>query len=475
MRLRLATATLMVVIMVSCGGGGGGSNTPDPNPNPNPTPEPYPPAGEVYDKTCVGYDLTVTYHDGEGGFYEQTDVNANECGYIVPSLDVSIDNTYGDRFKPVVVTVDYKVQGETSGAWTHDVGERINDTTLHVYGSGVAGDGFVLINDQEYTFQFREEPRCAKPDPFNDCLGYAYSGDVDGLIYYGEEDTDVVEWEISIVFYGAGEGDNGDARLIEPGDSLYEMAEEKVAYMNKAYARSKVYIKYKLVAVGVGLYTNSKGIWEPNYGPNWGVLNATDIQLGSGRSCPDTCGCATVNRSFREDSMYPLGSASLCGGAVDVHEIGHSVGLAHGPDNRGYPANGYIFPDFGHGHSTPFCGRWTDFMSYAEGRIVVNNSRQTCAEYADDEELYRNVREEEYDNPTGNRSYADSAYHLNRIRYDVSLVHCAREGLCIDRPRLMYNTPAEEVEVVRDPIDSFESGREMLELETRKLRRAMLP
>jgi hypothetical protein len=467
MRNRLALGSLMMMLVVSCGGGGGGDNTPNPNPTPEPTP--FPPAGEVYDETCMGYDLTVTYHDGEGGFYAETNVDSNRCGYIVPSLDVSIDNTYGDRFKPVVVTVDYKVQGETSGAWTHDVGERIDDSTLHIYGDGSDAEGYVLINDEEYRYNLRAEPRCARTSTYTDCLGYGYSGKVEGYIYYGEDDDQIVEWEISVVFL---EYTGDDAVISVEGDEAWEIASEKVEYMNNVYARSNVYIRYKLVAVGSGNWRDSsEGSWQPQLGPNWNILNDSDIQLGVGLSCPDTCGCARPQKYFKEDSEYPLGSASLCGGSIDLHEIGHSVGLAHGPDNEVNQADGYIFVDFGHGHSTPFCGRWTDIMSYANSAVVANNSRQLCMDYVNDPDLWRNVTEDQYDNPAGSREYADSAYHLNRVRYDVSLVHCASDSLCSP---LLSNSKAEVVEqappqLIKDDISKFPNGQEMADRELRRL------
>ena len=32
--------------------------------------------------------------------------------------------------------------------------------------------------------------------------------------------------------------------------------------------------------------------------------------------------------------------------------------------------------------------------------------------------------DDEADDPAGDRTYADSAYHLNRVRYDVALINC---------------------------------------------------
>ena len=55
----------------------------------------------------------------------------------------------------------------------------------------------------------------------------------------------------------------------------------------------------------------------------------------------------------------------------------------------------------------PFCpNQKTDLMSYAYRAAVHNNSQIDCSDGW----------------PAGDRSYADSAYHLNRVRYDVSMI-----------------------------------------------------
>ena len=83
------------------------------------------------------------------------------------------------------------------------------------------------------------------------------------------------------------------------------------------------------------------------------------------------------------------------------------VGLSHGPDNRAFAEEGYIWPDFGHGYSQPFCSDQNiDIMAYGQRSYVHNNSTLDCPDGW----------------PAGDRSYADSAYHLNRVRYDVSMI-----------------------------------------------------
>ena len=54
----------------------------------------------------------------------------------------------------------------------------------------------------------------------------------------------------------------------------------------------------------------------------------------------------------------------------------------------------------------------TDLMSYRSNGHTHNNSRLTC----------------ENGWPAGSREYADSAYHLNRVRYDVSMIGLDPDG-----------------------------------------------
>ncbi len=408
--------------------------------------------------------LYTRVSNGRGGTYRRTlEENAPECP---PILVTQVSDT-GDRFVPVT----FEVTAPAGYEYAATLGNvTTTDTGLEILGDGLTGTGQITIAGEEYQYTIAEEPRCERRDSYYDCLGYTYSGKSIGFIYYGDEDDRVVEWEISIVFWRS---EYGDAELVEEGTVLYDRAVEKVEFLNKVYARSNVYIRYKLVAVGTGNWHGfgEPGSWGPQIGANWGVLNDVDIQLGVGSTCAGTCGCANPQTFFRENSVYPIGSASLCGGSVDAHEIGHSVGLAHGPDNRGFPAYGYIFRDFGHGHSTPFCGRWADIMSYESAPVVHMNSRMTCRDYADDPDLWRNVREEQYDNPAGSRQYADSAYHLNRVRYDVSLVNCERDNQCATASS--YPDAAmqelEQAPLIKDDISKFPMGQATADFEKRWL------
>ena len=127
---------------------------------------------------------------------------------------------------------------------------------------------------------------------------------------------------------------------------------------------------------------------------------------------------AYPNRTYRQAGF---GFAN-CFITTDLHELGHVVGLAHGPNNSSNPAEGYVFPEFGHGdYDQCRGGRTDDIMSYGD-KSHFYNSLITCAE---------RFGPEWSDAPAGDRYRADSAYHWNRIRYDLSLIHDEHKGVNI--------------------------------------------
>ena len=171
------------------------------------------------------------------------------------------------------------------------------------------------------------------------------------------------------------------------------------------YERSGVHVRLVLEpsAVGFGRYMNNTGHTNMTR-----KIGTADVALGRGMTCLDTGGCAIANTQFTDGMGFTVAGTILRPDPyIGLHEIGHMVGLAHGPDNSGFAGEGYIWPGFGHGYSTPFCNdQATDLMSYGYKATVHNNSEMLCPD----------------GQPAGSREYADSAYHLNRVRYDVSLI-----------------------------------------------------
>ena len=360
--------------------------TPDPDPDPDPDPEPDPePEPEPEPEP-------------------------------VHELDVYIDDTYGDRFQPVIVRVDYRIDGVGADfEFRVPYGEvKEFPNYLEIYGDGQRHEDLVLtVNGEEFLYQLYPEPRCGRVDLYTDCQGYEYKGRDDGYIYYGEDDDQVVVWGLNYLYY--------DSTLepyayyeVQPGDRAFDEAEYVVSWMNRIYEDAGVHIRFELEYVG-------RGRWMTNSGHTQMVrdIGVGDVAVGRGVTCPGTGGCARINKSFREGTGFTLAGTILGANAtVALHEIGHMVGLAHGPDNVAYADEGYIWPEFGHGHSTPFCGYVSDLMSYAANGSTHNNSLMTCGEKFPGQPIM-----------AGDRTYADSAYHLNRVRYDVSMI-----GLAPDAP-----------------------------------------
>jgi hypothetical protein len=470
--LKILSSITLALLLAACKEGGSGRPENPMNPErPPPVVNPNPERGTLLGSGCAENYQGVKwfrYADGEGGSYSERDTQSEECGYIPIVLNVEIDNEYGDRFKPVVVTVDYTENGEPI-EWDYEIGignaVKANANTLHIFGDGRLGEDFVTIEGERYTYTIREEPRCgievAGGGTRIDCQGYTYRGQgADGLIYYGEDDTQIVEWEL-VVVYNTNRVEG--IVFLDESDPLWERSREKVESYNDTYERFGVHIRYRLTAVARAPINVQ--VMSGRLVTGWFDNLDADIIAGIGGSCPNTCGCAAVRTVFRENSRG-LGMNSDCGEVIDLHEIGHAVGLAHGPDNLSNQASGYIFQEFGHGHSTPFCGRYTDLMSYASAASVINNSLQTCQDYVDQGWTDYSVKDFELDDPAGDRTYADSAYHMNRVRYDVSLINCHGDNRCYGAP--VYReadddaSPVEGVDdVIKDDIDDIPMGRRM--------------
>ena len=421
------------------------------------------------------------YADGEGGTYSEKDRQSVECGWEPPTLVLELEKAHGDRFKPAIINVNYtnflgeeEPWGMRHASTTMGHIERRGNNIL-VYGTGEIGEGIVTVGREEIQFEIVEEPRCGKQTSgyAPDCQGYAYSGPPKGYIYYGDDDDQIVEWELAYFIYSV-ESDPDDSHgshiteLFEEGSPEWNQVQKTVDTYNEAYERSGIHIRYVLKEGNVG---------RMHYHGNGGLQSLingktnSDVGIGIGSVCPSTCGCAYVNTYFQENSnVTPIGRSS-CGAMTDLHEIGHSVGLAHGPYNRAYANSGYIWGQFGHGWES-LCGRgFPDIMSYDSGERGHHNSMLTCGEMYGD--LIRGndpTSWAPWDDPAGYRDYADAAYHLNRIRYDVSLINC--EGSkCTDAPRAMLKQVVEEdLFLVEDMIYDFPDGTEMRDKELKRLK-----
>lgn len=368
------------------------------------------------------------YNDGEGGRYSERDAKSSECGWEPPTLTLSVIEEFGDAFKPVIVKVQYtNFKGEPE-PWgmehsSSTIGNaiRLDQHTVEIYGDGRLGNGIFTLGNQEIQFFIEEEPVCLV-DGNIDCIGYRQLGYQD-LIYYGEEDEQIVVWELAILLYHSRylNGDDISVGLYDKYDQesdTWKKWQKRVDEYNEVYEQSGVHIRFKLKRLQDAHFDDPRNIGSML------VNKDVDIALGYGWTFPGTCGVARVTIRFREG--YPPGSISRCDIYTDLHEIGHSVGLAHGPENQLNEARGYIFPDFGHGYNN-ICGLYDDLMSYGQEGIFHSNALKYCEEI---------VPRAPADLAAGDRLWSDTAYALNRIRFNVSLIH--NEHNTSQQPLIQY-------------------------------------
>jgi hypothetical protein len=404
-----------------------------------------PPAGTLLREGCSQEYPGVKwfqYADGEGGTYSEKDLRSYECGYR-RYLNLSTEKEYGDRFDPVIVDVDYKDMLGRDEPWgmvhhSTTIGRaiRLDRDTVAIYGDGRTGDGIFTLGAQEIHFYIEPEPVCAVENRI-DCVGYTQRSS-QSYIYYGEDDDKIVTWELGIMLYAshAKYGDDLPISVLEEYDVdsyQWQRYEDMVEEYNEVYEYSGVHVRFKLTKVYLAHWHTTDNI------KNISVGLPVDIVLGRNTSYPDTCGVAKVSTYFSEGK--PPASMSRCDIYTDLHEMGHSVGLAHGPENQSWEASGYIFPNFGHGYND-ICNRKDDLMSYGYEGVYHSNSNLDCDQIFPGNS-YKGI-------PAGGKDFSDTAYTLNRVRYNVSLIH--RENDFVDEdPRLqkMYSRSVrKEIEVV---------------------------
>ena len=433
-------------------------------------PPPPPEAGTLLRSGCaedpknIGIEWRV-YADGEGGEYKDPDRKSYKCGYEDPVLSVEVGEA-GDAFDPTVISVSALQYGEPTDLSVEWDWERTESTLGKVTRTdegleirsfqGVTGVGEVVVNGEAYQYSLREEPICEhtrKDDVFAyyDCVGNRVSGAAREFIYYGEEDTRMVTVSVLWLHYDSRstEGQPGRVSLGRTlGGDLYaapvhqsrgDMIKRKIEQMNEKFALSNIYIELELV----GAYTIN---WTATGGgriiQGWmedGIFPWADIANQEGYSREGTCGVAYASTRFGRGSN-PRTFQNKCGNETWLHELGHNVGMAHGPTNSGYPARGYMFPDFGHG-TMEYCNRsFASIMSYGYGVKKFTNSSQLCL---DQNAQPSRVNETDL---AGSKTESDEAYHMNRIRYDLSLI-TERDGEFSDPQEmglLQYRVEAEE-------------------------------
>jgi hypothetical protein len=433
----LNSLLLSLCALYGCGGGGGGESvTQPPVVIPPVIPDPDPEYGTLLRSGCSKDYPGVKwfqYADGEGGTYSEKDRFSTECGYS-RTLTLSLEQEVGDRFTPVVVDVEYvdtygddQVWGMEDSSTTLGYTERVDYDTVLIWGDSRTGDGIFTLGREEIQFRMEPEPTCAVEGRI-DCQGYRQDTN-DSMIYYGEDDEFVVTWELAVLIYTTGDTVEiiGDATEYQ-----WERWEKRIKQYNDLYELSGVHIRYELVELKQATFSDLAHLQSLRRQLD------VDILLGHGTSYPNTCGVARVAVNFREGQ--PPYSLSRCSYDTDLHELGHSVGLAHGPENQANPASGYIFPEFGHGWND-ICGRYDDVMSYGSEKRLHSNENQWCSD----------MFSQDLGQMAGNRQWTDTAYSLNRVRYEVALIH--DENKYVDETAALQRIRVEAERVEIEVID----------------------
>ena len=354
------------------------------------------------------------YEDSDGNRYTTKDPRSWKCGFD-RFLNLNVEKESGDRFDPAVINVNYKDMLGRNEPWgmvhhSTTIGKavRVGRDTVHVFGDGRTGDGIFILGREEIQFRIEAEPVC-EVDSLIDCEGYRQNSSQD-LIYYGQDDDRIVTWELGVLVYATHttHGDDIPVGIMGELDETHRewnKWQQRVEQYNKVYEKSGVHIRYKLSKLWLAQYHSLYEVGTMTTG------KPVDVVLAYGTSYVNTCGVAKVKKHFSEGK--PPYSMSRCTIYTDLHEIGHSVGLAHGPENQAWQQTGYLFSDFGHGWND-ICDGKDDLMSYGSEGVFHSNSKLYCDEIFED--WYPAI-------VAGGREWSDTAHALNRIRYDVALIH----------------------------------------------------
>lgn len=415
----LISSLLLAALVMSCDGGDGTS------------PATNPAAGTVLSTECEEYTLVSEIADGSGGSNLEREDESTECGWEEPVLQISVEKGRGDRFKPVVFEVSYSQFGEPL-QWDYEQPAAGNvkrtENGLEIYSDGDLGEHVVVIAGEEFQYSLISEPVCEvqrQEDSYGaglDCEGLWQSGSTDDYIYYGPEteDTQIVTWDIIYMQYapefGPWEKDKAPHELTE-GNWDYDRSLSEVEHMNELLERSGVYVRLNLVTV----YAVDNFGYDYRRWIDAGLLKRSDIILDWIRPGGSVCGYAGMQGKFRSYAekgwLYYLRPTAGCGSVTSLHEIGHTVGLGHGIFNSSQAGCGITWPEFACGQSS-FCGIGSDIMFYGGSQKLFSTPNRTC------KDAYPS-RDHNFDDDevTGRLDFSATAYAINRVRYDVSLIH----------------------------------------------------
>ena len=325
--------------------------------------------------------------------------------------------------------------GYTSGMWGDEAGSRYQSD--EAYALNRVRFSFSLIHNEH--LHDREEYVPPTPPPeeeppteavsgcprqgtlqtgLTDCKGHYVKSTYpeEGYIFFGDDDTTVVNWEVVLFVFdnrcaeivdGVKQGAVCDVANKQSPEYLRDL--KNIERMNEVLERSGVYVHLDLVDIRYAYFTGfmDKDYYEKDYN-----VDAV-LQLGGPASNVNggiACGWAGFNENFTR----PLKPWGICGWQALLHELGHTVGLGHGPYNPSNADTGYVFGSFGHG-DTSVCPGHSSMMAYNVNQTLFSNSLMTCAEIT--------PNGSGGDKPAGRRTAIDGydeAYAINRVRYDAA-------------------------------------------------------
>lgn len=425
---KFVSCVLLSSSLVACSGGGSDDNSSPAGPT-------YPVEGTLLSTECEGYTLIEEIADGSGGSYTEETEQSEDCGWEDPVLSVEITKEEGDRWEHVSFDVSYTQNGEVlEYEYEVSAGTVIKtDTGFDIVSNGDYNTHFAVIQGEEFQYSFVPEPTCyvdrseSSYGSGTDCEGLWQGSGTDDYVYYGPDDTRMVTWDIIYVRYDPTQvwddlypPKEGVAPVpYGPEDYKYTSSHAEVDYMNEKLKRSGVYVHLNLIAV-YGTSTFQSVDYR-----RWitaGLMPRSDFILDYNSLGGSNCGFAGMSGKFRSYSengwMYYLRPSSRCGGDTALHEIGHTVGLGHGIYNSSQAGCGVTWPVFACGEGSK-CGIGSDIMFYGGNNKIFGSPNHLCKDAFPNHSSF----DDDYETVTGTLDFSATGYAINRVRYDVSLIH----------------------------------------------------